>query len=224
MSKLLLDKDLHEESADYAAARVTARLQTVAVLERLDAGRKRTVLLFLREAQLIHRINRLDPNTTTKPKVLFHAHYVGLRDADLSGANLREAHLLSTSGDYPISLKGANLKNAKFCKAILRGADLSGADLRGADLHEADLHEADLREAMRVTNEKLEHMGGLSGADLHGEGLLRVKLNGADLRGAKHLTQGQLELAIGDNETKLSSYLKPPTHWGVKVDEQSKGG
>lgn len=43
MSELLLDQCLHEESADYAAARVTARLQTLAVLERLDAGRKRTV-------------------------------------------------------------------------------------------------------------------------------------------------------------------------------------
>jgi hypothetical protein len=77
MSDLLLDKSLHKKSADYDATRVTARLQTLAVLERLDAERKRTVLLFLREAQLINRGERLDP-ATTKPKVLFYAHYVGL--------------------------------------------------------------------------------------------------------------------------------------------------
>jgi uncharacterized protein YjbI with pentapeptide repeats len=117
MSELLLDNDLHKESADYGAARVTARLQTLAVLERLDAQRKRTVLLFLREAQLINRYDRLD--TTTSSEVHFCAHYVGLRGADLSGADLRRARLISTSREDPISLKGANLKCANLSRGLI---------------------------------------------------------------------------------------------------------
>jgi uncharacterized protein YjbI with pentapeptide repeats len=196
MSELLLDQCLHKKSADYDPARVTARLQTLAVLERLDAGRKRTVLLFLREAQLIHRNNRLDPTNTTEPEVLFYAHYVGLREADLSGADLRGARLLSTSGEHPVSLKGARLKGANLHKAILRGADLSGADLSGADLRDADL----------------------SGADLNGAKLQRTKLHGANLRDALNLTQHQLELATGDDETQLPQSLERPEHWRPKND------
>jgi hypothetical protein len=99
MSELLLDEKLHEKKANFDPARVTARLQTLAVLERLDAERKRTVLLFLREAQLNNRNVRLDP--TDGRKVLFYAHCVGLRGADLSRANLSGARLTSASRKDP---------------------------------------------------------------------------------------------------------------------------
>jgi uncharacterized protein YjbI with pentapeptide repeats len=142
MSELLLDKKLHEKKADYDPARVTARLQTLAVLERLDAERKRTVLLFLREAQLINRDVRLDPTARVRwcrPKVLFYAHYVGLRGADLSGANLSGVRLTSFLGKDPVSLRGANLKDANLSEAILSGANLSEADLSDTDLSGANL-------------------------------------------------------------------------------------
>ena len=148
MSELLLDKCLHEKEADFDPARVTARLQTLAVLERLDAERKRTVLLFLREAQLINRDNRLE--TTNGREVHFYAHYVGLRGADLSGANLSDLRLTSALGKYPVSLSGANLNDANLSRATLSRADLSGADLSGADLSEADLSEADLSRAFLI--------------------------------------------------------------------------
>ncbi|EOX1324977.1 pentapeptide repeat-containing protein [Salmonella enterica] len=54
-----------------------------------------------------------------------------LRDANLCGANLRDA-----------DLRGANL-----CGANLRGADLRGANLCGANLCGANLRDADLRGA-----------------------------------------------------------------------------
>jgi uncharacterized protein YjbI with pentapeptide repeats len=222
MSELLLDKCLHQKSDDYDAARVTARLQTLALLERLEAGRKRTVLLFLREAQLIHRCNRLDPNAkdpeTGKPKMLFYAHYVGLREADLSGAHLQGARLISTSGEHPVSLKGANLKGAKLHKAILPGADLSETDLGGTDLRGADLSGI-----MGAANGRLEHRADLSGADLNGTRLQDAKLHGADLRGALRLTQEQLELAIGDEKTQLPPGLDRPAHWDVQTDQQTEG-
>src|SRR5258708_3879705 len=56
-----------------------------------------------------------------------------LRDADLYGADLRDA-----------DLRGADLYGADLRDADLRGADLYGADLRGADLYGADLYGADL--------------------------------------------------------------------------------
>jgi uncharacterized protein YjbI with pentapeptide repeats len=191
MSELLLDKRLHEKKADYDPTRVTARLQTLAVLERLDAERKRTVLLFLREAQLINRYDRLDPTDGRAGKwriafrkapasnVLFYAHYVGLRNADLSGADLSGAQLTSALlGEHPVSLSSANLKDAKLSKAILRGADLSKTDLRDADLRRADLSFADLRRAdLRWAN--------LSFADLSGANLISTKVSPERLAQAK---------------------------------------
>jgi len=79
-----------------------------------------------------------------------------LSDADLIGANLREANLI-----------GADLRDADLRGANLRGANLSGADLRDADLSGADLRDADLSEA------------NLSEANLSG-----ADLRDADLRGA----------------------------------------
>jgi uncharacterized protein YjbI with pentapeptide repeats len=184
MSELLLDKNLHEKRADYDATRVTARLQTLTVLERLDAGRKRTVLMFLREAQLINRYERLDPKLGCK--VLFYAHYVGLRDANLSGANLRGARLISTSGEDPISVTGANLKGANLSEAILRGADLSDANLSGADLSGADLSEIYLRGAA-LDPAKIRK------ADLSDANLGDANLCGANLSGVTGVTNEELE-------------------------------
>jgi hypothetical protein len=36
-------------------------------------------------------------------------------------------------------------------------------------------------------------------------------------------TQEQINQANGDGDTQLPPHLKPPAHWGVKMDELSKG-
>ncbi|EJR9261299.1 pentapeptide repeat-containing protein [Salmonella enterica] len=64
-----------------------------------------------------------------------------LRDANLCGANLRDADLRGAN------LCGANLRDANLCGANLRDADLCGADLRGANLCGANLCGANLRDA-----------------------------------------------------------------------------
>ena len=79
-----------------------------------------------------------------------------LRDANLSGADLR----------------GAFLRGADLSDAVLRGANLSDADLSGADLSDAVLRGADLSDA------------DLSGADLSGADLRDAFLRGADLSDA----------------------------------------
>jgi hypothetical protein len=53
MSELLIDGHLHEKADQYDTTRITARARTLAVLRRLAGKRKRTGLLFLREARLI---------------------------------------------------------------------------------------------------------------------------------------------------------------------------
>jgi hypothetical protein len=153
MSELLLDKDLHKRSDPYDVVRVTARAQTLSVLERLDGNRKRTVLLFLWDARLI---NRSDQQISQPSESTYYAHYVGLSGADLSEANLTSARLTSTSGRGSASLRETNLKSAKLSLAILCGVDLRGADLSEADLRGADLRGADLSGAKGVTNEELE--------------------------------------------------------------------
>jgi Pentapeptide repeats (8 copies) len=186
MSELLIDKELHKKSYGYDPERVTARAQTLAVLERLEDApqHKRTVLLFLREARLINRYDHYNPKA--EHKVLYHAHYVGLENADLSGADLEGARLISTDEKIPISLKGANLNGANLSGAKLRGADLREADLRNADLSGADLRPARLQKADLSK-------ASLHNADPHKADLRGADLSGADLSGVHGITNEELQ-------------------------------
>jgi uncharacterized protein YjbI with pentapeptide repeats len=201
MAELLTDGHLHEKADQYDTTRITARARALAVLSQLDGKRKRTVLLFLREARLINRYDYLDPDDPQqRHDVRYYAHYVGLGGADLSGADLDRARLISTSGKEPISLKGANLKDAKMSEAILRGADLSGVDLSGADLRKADLRRADLSKA--DLSEADLRLAELSKADPAKVDLSDADLSGADLNGA---IQQQLKAL-----TRMHSWTKLP--------------
>jgi len=143
ISELLIDGQLREEDDPYADTRVTARARTLAVLRELDGGRKRIVLLFLREARLINREEHRRDGRKVNPRI------VGLRDADFTNANLRHAKLINTARDEPVSLEGAILEGADLQGAVLEGADLSGADLSGA-------YEIYERRRRLIPNEKLE--------------------------------------------------------------------
>jgi hypothetical protein len=139
MSELLIDGQLRKEEDRYADKRITARARTLAVLRQLDdGGRKRTILLFLREARLINRKDHLRDCLKLNPPI------VGLRDADLTNANLRHAKLINTNRDEPISLEEANLEGADLLGADLQGADLQKTNLKKADLTGANLNEANL--------------------------------------------------------------------------------
>jgi uncharacterized protein YjbI with pentapeptide repeats len=137
------------------------------------------------------------------------AGFVDLSDARIPNAVLFHADL---SGDFPneadltgVDMSGAILHGAKLTRATLTDAKLVGAhlphaDLGGADLTDADLSGADLQEAK------------LGGAHME-----NTKLNGADLRRAENFMEWQLEIACGDENTKLEPPLtiKPcPKHDG----------
>jgi hypothetical protein len=109
-----------------------------------------------------------------------------LIEADLSGADLREANLsrayLGGADLREAILSGADLSGANLSEAILSRADLSGAYLNGAILSGANLSGADLREAILSG----AYLNGaiLSGANLSGADLREAILSGTDLNGA----------------------------------------
>jgi hypothetical protein len=141
MSELLIDKGLHEKDNPYDATRVTARSRTLAVLTQLDEDRKKNILRFLYEAQLINRWKKkLKPDDATE----FKPRIVGLDGADLKTANLRYLTLEEAALDGAL-LENADLRDAKLSKIDLGGAYLSGADLTRADLSGASLVNAHLQ-------------------------------------------------------------------------------
>lgn len=197
MSELLIDKRIHREYSRYAVTRVTARAQTLAVLNQLDGKRKRTVLVFLREARLINRHHHTRDGRMIYPLV------VGLRNADLSGAHLWGAQLVSTDRTEAVSLEGAILRGADLRYAILEGADMRGADLRSADMRGACLRGVDL--------------------DNSGETKKPADLRGADLRRSEGLNEELLCKAIGDRTTELPDGLKAFNAWRQPADEHPCG-
>lgn len=104
-----------------------------------------------------------------------------LRDADLTGAVLRDASFkrANLSG---ADLSGADARNAKLVSAQMHGTMLDGANLVRADLTKADLQGASLREA-DLTRAKLFRANlreaDLTGARLEGTDLLNAELGGA---------------------------------------------
>jgi hypothetical protein len=127
VSQLLIERDLIRASSVVnnpvvESASDIIRARTLSVLRSFsqDGERKGSVVLFLIETEVLHKLK------------------VSLAESQLSEANLRGANL---SG---VNLSGANLGGANLFEADIRGADLRGASLGGAILCEADIRGADL--------------------------------------------------------------------------------
>src|SRR5215218_2304776 len=103
MGDLLLDEGLLSSQLG-EDMRTLARARTLTILGQVDGARKRSVVLFLYESQLI---------LWHEPQLIQDPPIVVLSGAELSDANLNEAHL----------------SNASLRLTDLRRADLSGADL-----------------------------------------------------------------------------------------------
>src|SRR5215216_3747123 len=144
MGNLLLDEGLLTSQED-EEVRTLARARTLTILGRVDGARKRSVVQFLYESQLIQ-----------KDQPIVSLSGADLTDADLSGTDLRGA-----------DLRVADLRRAYLSRAVLFGADLSDAVLFDAELSDARLSSADLRGIRGVTPEELEAAAfSLSGAKM----------------------------------------------------------
>jgi uncharacterized protein YjbI with pentapeptide repeats len=127
--------------------RTLARARTLTILGQVDGARKRSVVLFLYESQLILWY---EPELIQKDLPI-----VVLSGSDLSEANLSEAQLSNASLRLT-DLRRADLSGADLWNADLWSADLSGADLSEANLSEAFLDSADLSGVTGVSTEDLE--------------------------------------------------------------------
>ncbi len=192
MSELLLEKDLRT-SKDGDEVRKLARAWTLTTLRELDGDRKRSLLQFLNESDLIRNKGGetiIDMHGADLSKA--NLHHVYLRNVDLSGADLCNANLFS-----------AKLDQTNFCGACLCRANLRLAELTRTDLSETHVDEANFSDTeMTAANLKDAHAyranfsnalmdcqvildgANLSEANLTGAYLLDTDLTGATLDGA----------------------------------------
>ena len=138
-----------------------------------------------------------------------------LHGADLSGADMSKARADRTEFQ-DANLSRVNLSKAELPRANLAGADLSGADMSKAELPRAVFTKTQLAGAnMRYTTIARADFRGttLNGVNLGGAYMLLTHFEGADLSRAKGLIQQQIEIACGDDKTKLPSNLQRPASW-----------
>ena len=128
IKEMLLKESLRSSKEDEDVNKL-AQTRTLLTLDGLDPNRKRTLLWFLYDLNLIKQEHSV----------------ISLYDAPLKDAYLADIILVS-----------ANLKGADLSGANLSSADLSGADLNSTHLSDADLSDADLTKATGVTIEYLE--------------------------------------------------------------------
>jgi uncharacterized protein YjbI with pentapeptide repeats len=121
VTELLVTNQSHSKE-EFAVLRAL----THATLQELDASRKRYVMLFLHDANLIQQ-GTAATGLSPEP-FLARANLVG---ANLQAIPLHDADLRQTD------LRGADLRAVDLTHANFQDADLSGADLRAADLRDA---------------------------------------------------------------------------------------
>ena len=98
-------------------------------------------------------------------------------------------------------LSGADLTDGEFARNSFVKANLVGANLAGAMLQRAAFSEANL-----------------AGASFKHTYLYWARLEGVDLSQALDLTQPQIDMACGNDQTKLPVGLTMPTHWPCADD------
>ncbi|MBA2533723.1 MAG: pentapeptide repeat-containing protein [Rubrobacter sp.] len=200
---MLDDKNPLLESEPDTAVGLTARVNTVAVLNRLDGHHNEIVVDFLKESGLSgYKIPGVRRETVVRLNTS-SLNYADLSHNNLNGFNLRFTDLRSTD------LRNANLGLANLTFADLDHANLRGANLRDADLIFANLENADLEDA------------NFSGARLRG-----VDLSGADLKEATNLSQLQINQAgAGSTGTRVPDNREKPNWWSkpnVTIDPPAK--
>jgi uncharacterized protein YjbI with pentapeptide repeats len=165
MSTLLLEKNLRA-SEEGSEVRTLARARTLTVLERMEAERKREVVQFLAEAELVQSAGNGEPIIALSGADLYRAFLSGI---DFSGASLHGANL-SGADLQRADLSGADLRDvALLCDYRSRDRqcpDLSRADLTGADLSGALLGGAGFENAEGLTEAQLEEAKYVKGATM----------------------------------------------------------
>ncbi len=165
----------------------------------------------------------------------------GLPNSNLDGAKLEKASLMRAwfTGStmkkadfarveaYRSGFSKVNAEGASFASAELQRANFSGAKLTGADFQKAELGRANFdKVVLSGTNFTLANLSRAHFAAASIEGpvnfdrafMFLTDIEGLDLSGATGLLQPQLDLACGDDKTKLPKDLKKPAGWPCHGD------
>lgn len=233
MTDLLLSKSISTrlyESKKGEGVRVLAQATTLMTLGSLNPERKRAVILFLYQADLIlwHQ-RKTDPGFDFP---ILNLHLADLKGVDLSQILLDDTYLrglymsnanLSNSiirnSDFSrddlrgTQLNGTELDGTNFDGALLNGANLNGASLRGASFHgtDTDLSGANLSKANlsgAILNDANLTGVNLTGVNLTGARLIGAKLTGANLSDAK-LTGAAVTKEQLDQAQSLTGAIMP---------------
>jgi hypothetical protein len=119
MSALLLEKDLRDSGADSEVSTL-ARARTLTMLGRLDPSRKKAVMQFLVEAELVQKVDDRGPIIRLSGANLSDADLLGddLLGDDLSGAYLSTAEGISNEDlEQATSLEGATVPDGQTLKS-----------------------------------------------------------------------------------------------------------
>jgi uncharacterized protein YjbI with pentapeptide repeats len=200
MSTLLLEKDLRDDKV-----RTLLRARTLTVLGRLDPSRKKQLMRFIYEADLISRpnpviklqgvnlqaVNLSGVDLSGGPFGPFDVDEVGDICATVPGSLDLDFYGPCTPGDGFIGTDTASTNGINLSQANLRNANLHSALLAEADLRNASLEDASLRDALLVDAELYD--ANLSHADLSGANLKGADLSFANLTDVTGITKEELE-------------------------------
>ena len=232
MSTLLLEKDLRDDKV-----RTLLRARTLTVLGRLDPSRKKQLMRFIYEADLINR-----------PHPIIRLQGANLQAVNLSGVDLmggpfgpsdvdeiddicvgRPPGSLNfygpcTLGDGFIEYDISSTNGINLSEANLRDANLHMAALGEADLRNASLEDASLRDALLVDAELF--MANLSHADLSGANLKGANLTLANLTDVTGITKEELEqqACTLDGATMPNGVEHPPAMKQNNCEQERAAG
>lgn len=236
---LLIEKPLRRASPGDNLSTVV-RAKTFALLDGLDADRKRILLQFLHESGLLYApkpvVSLVAANLRKANLQKANLRWVNLYKADLYRANLREANL------YRANLSWANLIQANMSSAYVQGergvgeeADLSQAylqmaNLRGVNLTWANLSWAKLWGAnlsgarVRFTDLSQAWMSraNLSGAIVRESNLSGASLFKADLRGAYLIGTDLSDASLHEANLSGANLSKSTGITNEELEQQAK--
>ncbi|MEK6222738.1 MAG: pentapeptide repeat-containing protein [Chloroflexota bacterium] len=164
-----------------------------------------------------------------------------MRRSEIDGANFRKAVVIRAAFDeasatgnifeaahgYRASFRKSNLTNAIFYKSEFMRVDFSGSVLTGADFSKSDLGRTRFDDAIlgnsnfafaNVARADFRNAILTGPITLNGAYLFQTRFEGVDLSKSVGLLQWQIDMACGDNSTRLPAGISKPKSWPCGSD------
>ena len=125
---------------------------------------------------------------------------------DFSRGNFESANFLKAEISRS-NFSNSNLQNANLSKADFSRVNFFNANMKGVDLSFTNISRASLQDV--IIDE---------GFSLVGSYMFLTRIGGLDLTGVKGLKQWQINMACGNDSTKLPEGLSKPDSWPCKFD------